>query len=276
MERDSHCHAESTPDAFDQDFSLLRERVPLVHCLGDSVGRPLMANALLALGASPAMIAAASEVRQFVREADALVINLASLSEEDAEILRQAADIASAEKTPWLLDPTAIGSLSLRTGLAHELLAKHPDVVKGNASEILSLAGEDGQGRCADATQPPERALEAATRLARHEGLVVVITGATDYVTDGVACLRVEGGHPLMSRVTGTGCALGAVIGGFLGAGLEPWRAAAAGVNAFALAGARAGHAAKGPGSFASELLDQLHRLGRGRRTEGREQKGCQ
>jgi hydroxyethylthiazole kinase len=248
---------------FTQDLSLLRERAPLVHCLGNSVGRPLMANTLLALGASPAMISAASEVMEFVRQADALVVNLASLTEDGARIARHAAGIASEGKKPWLLDPTAIGSLSLRTGLAQELLSLHPNVVKGNASEILSLAGEDGRGRCADATQPPECALEAAMRLAGRAGLVVVITGATDYITDGEDCLRVAGGHALMSRVTGTGCALGAAIGGFLGAGLEPWRAAAAGVNAFALAGARAGQAARGPGSFASELLDQLYLLER-------------
>lgn len=221
-----------------------------------------MANALLALGASPAMVSAASEVAQFVGQADALVVNLGSLTEDGAGIARQAAALAVEEKKPWLLDPTAIGSLSLRTGLAHELLSLRPDIVKGNASEILSLAGEDGRGRCADATQPPERALEAAMLLAGRAGSVVVITGATDYVTNGEDCLRVEGGHWLMSRVTGTGCALGAAIGGFLGAGLEPWRAAVAGVNAFALAGARAGAAAKGPGSFASELLDRLYLLG--------------
>jgi hydroxyethylthiazole kinase len=261
MGKNCLCHVEPTPAAFARDFSLLRERAPLVHCLGNSVGRPLMANALLALGASPAMVSAASEVGRFVYEADALVVNLGSLTEDGAGIIRHAAGIASKEEKPWLLDPTAIGSLPLRTGLAHELLALHPGVVKGNASEILSLAGEDGQGRCADATQPPERALEAATRLAGREGLIVVITGATDYVTNGRDCLRVEGGHPLMSRVTGTGCALGAVIGGFLGTGLEPWRAAAAGVNAFALAGARAGAAARGPGSFVSGLLDQLYLL---------------
>jgi hydroxyethylthiazole kinase len=261
MQKSHRCHAEPTSGAFARDFSLLRERAPLVHCLGNSVGRPLMANVLLALGASPAMVSAAGEVGQFVGEADALVVNLGSLTEKGAIILRHAAGIASREKKPWLLDPTAIGSLSLRTGLAHELLALHPDVVKGNASEILSLAGEDGQGRCADATRPPEQALEAAMRLAGREGLVVVITGATDYVTDGGDCLRVQGGHPLMSRVTGTGCALGAAIGGFLGAGLEPRRAAAAGVNAFALAGARAGNAARGPGSFVPELLDQLSLL---------------
>jgi hydroxyethylthiazole kinase len=260
-EKDHRCHAAPALGALARDFSLLRERAPLVHCLGNSVGRPLMANALLALGASPAMIAAASEVAQFVGQADALVVNLGSLTEEGAKIARHAADIASKEKKPWLLDPTAIGSLSLRTGLAHELLSLRPDVVKGNASEILSLAGEEGRGRCADATQPPERALEAAMRLAGRERPVVVITGATDYVTDGEDCLRVEGGHRLMSCVTGAGCALGAAIGGFLGAGLEPWRAAVAGVNAFALAGARAGGIAGGPGSFVSELLDQLYLL---------------
>jgi hydroxyethylthiazole kinase len=260
------CHAEPASGALARDFSRLRERAPMVHCLGNSVGRTLMANALLALGASPAMISAESEVAQFVGQADALVINLGSLTEDGAKIARHAASLASEGGKPWLLDPTAIGSLSLRTGLAHELLERHPDVVKGNASEILSLVGEEGRGRGADATRPPERALEAARRLAGREGSVVVITGATDYITDGEDCLRVEGGHPLMSRVTGTGCALGAAIGGFLGAGLEPWRAAVAGVNAFALAGARAGRAARGPGSFVLELLDQLYLLGQ--RTE--------
>ncbi|MDR2051266.1 MAG: hydroxyethylthiazole kinase [Deltaproteobacteria bacterium] len=247
-----------------QALARARKLVPLVHCLTASVARELMANVVLALGGSPAMIAADEEIEQFVPLADALVINLGSLSSAGAQSMRRAAALASSLRKPWLFDPAAVGALSLRTELARDLLALRPDIVKGNASEILALAGEDGKGRCADATVEAELALEAAGRVAGRTGRVTMVTGATDYVTDGLRLMSVPGGHPLMSRVTGTGCALGAAAAVFLGAGLPLFRAAVTASAVFAFAGAKAGEEARGPGGFAAAFLDQLYLLGEG------------
>jgi hydroxyethylthiazole kinase len=175
--------------------------------------------------------------------------------------MRRAVSAASARKKPWLLDPAAIGSLTLRTELARELSLARPAVIKGNASEILTLAGEEGKGRCADSGVPAEQAVEAAKALAARLDCVVAVTGATDYVADGEKLVAVPGGHSLMPRITGTGCALGAVIGAFLGAGVAPLAAAVAGAAVYAFAGAEAGRAARGPGSFASAMLDHLFLL---------------
>jgi hydroxyethylthiazole kinase len=242
-------------------LKLLRLRKPLVHCLTDSVGRELMANAVLALGGSPAMIADIAEVEQFTATADALVVNLGSLTAPKAAAMRRAAAIALSRRKPWLLDPTAVGGLSPRADLARELLLARPSVIKGNASEIMSLAGEEGRGRGADSGLASEEALAAAAALAARLGCVVAVTGAVDYITDAETTLAVPGGHELMARVTGTGCALGAVMGAFLGAGLAPLRAATAGAAVYAFAGRQAGAEAGGPGSFVPALLDHLYRL---------------
>ncbi|MDR2111513.1 MAG: hydroxyethylthiazole kinase [Candidatus Accumulibacter sp.] len=234
----------------------LRARAPLVHCLGNSPAKALMANAVLALGAFPAMVSDAGEVASFVPLSDALVINLASLTHPLSAAMRRAAPAAAGK--PWLLDPAAIGRLPLRTDLARELLALRPSIVKGNASEIVTLAGGDGRHRCADSALPPEEAVDAAVSLARSTGGAVAISGPEDYVTDGVETLRIQGGHPFMSRVTGMGCSLGAIMGVFLGAGLASLRAAAASF-VYASAGEKAGAEAAGSGSFVPLFLDRLY-----------------
>jgi hydroxyethylthiazole kinase len=239
----------------------MRARVPLVHCLSNSPARNLMANAVLALGASPAMVFDVEEVIPFTPLVDALVINLASLTRTLSEAMRRAAEAAAGK--PWLLDPAAVGRLPLRTSLALDLLALRPSIVKGNASEIVTLAGGDGRNRCADSALPPEEAIDAAAVLARRTEGAIVISGPEDYITDGAETLRIEGGHPLMARITGMGCALGAVMGAFLGAGLDPLRAAAAASIVYASAGEKAGEEAAGPGSFVPHFLDHLFLTGK-------------
>lgn len=236
----------------------VRAKKPLVHCLGNSPARALIANVLLALGASPAMVVDEEEVPVFVPLADALVINLASLTRPLEFAMRRAVEAAQSAGKPWLLDPAAIGRLPLRTALGRDLLALRPSLIKGNASEIVSLAGGDGRQSCADSALPPEEAVDAAIALARSIGGVVVVSGPRDYVTDGVKTRCIEGGHPLMARVTGTGCALGAAVGAFLGAGLDPLRAATAALSVYAQAGEKAGEEAAGPGSFVPLFLDHL------------------
>jgi len=245
------------------DLAALRQNRPLTHCLTNSVARNFIANVLLAIGASPAMVSAESEVVEFAAVARSVLINLGSVTEAGAAAMLKSAAAAQAVGTPWVLDPAAIGGLRFRTGLAHDLLRYRPSIIKGNASEILTLAGGDGGGKGADSTIDTSAAVVPARALARQSGAVVVLTGATDYVTDGATVIAVPGGHPIMAAVTGTGCALGGVIAAFLGALGDPLRAATAGSAIFADAGARAARFAPGPGSFAVGFIDLLYRIGR-------------
>jgi len=248
-------------------LAALREQTPLVHCVTNLVATNFSANALLALGASPAMVEDPEEAAELAAGAGALVVNTGTMSPARAEGMHAAAAAAYGAGTPWLLDPVAVGALSLRTRVAGELLEHAPTVVRGNASEVLALAGEVGGGRGVDATAAVDDAADAADDLARRHGTVVAVSGAVDRITDGTTVRRVRGGHPLMGRVTAMGCALGALTAAFLAAarttGDDPLTAAVAAHAAVGACGAAAGAAARGPGSFVPAWLDELAALDR-------------
>lgn len=245
------------------DLITLRQRVPLTHCLTNVVASGFTANVLLAAGASPAMVVAIEEVADFVAIADAVLINTGTITSASAAAMDCAAATAAKTGKPWVLDPVAAGVLGFRTGIATALLRHRPAVIRGNASEILALAGASGGGRGVDSTASSADALGAAQALATRTGAVVAVSGACDYVTDGSELIEITGGDPLMTRVVGTGCALGALIAAFLGAGIAPLRAAAAASAMFARAGEAAVALARGPGSFVPAFLDELWLLGR-------------
>lgn len=126
--------------------------------------------------------------------------------------------------TPWVLDPVVVGTLTHRTALARELFGWGPSVVRGNASEILALAGDGSGGRGVEAADDVAAALDPACDLARSYGCVVTVSGLVDLVTDGESVIHVQGGSALLTRMTGGGCALGAVVAAFLGAEGGPHR----------------------------------------------------
>ncbi|HWG74012.1 MAG TPA: hydroxyethylthiazole kinase [Acidimicrobiales bacterium] len=239
---------------------------PLVHCLTNIVVAGFTANVLLAIGASPAMVENAEESAAFASIAGAVLVNLGTLSEERDRAMLAAAAGAHDGGRPWVLDPVAVGALEHRTALARRLLEHSPAIVRGNASEIMSLAGVTGSaGRGVDSVAGSVDAVDAASALARERGTVVAVSGAVDYVTDGQEVVEVPGGHLMMTRVTGVGCALGGMMAAFAGAGADPMRAAAGASAVLAAAGQRAASpagassgAVPGPGSFAVRLLDEL------------------
>ena len=136
-------------------FSLamrVRERAPLVHCLTNLVVTNFTANVLLALGAAPAMVVAREEVGEFVPLANAVSVNLGTLDLPQSKAIRAAVDAANRAHKPWVLDPVAVGPLSFRTAFAFDLLDAHPAVIRGNASEIISLSGGESSARGVDST----------------------------------------------------------------------------------------------------------------------------
>ncbi len=236
----------------------LRARTPLVHCLTNTVVQAITANALLAAGAAPAMVDAPEEAGDFAALASAVLVNVGTLNARTAEAMRLAARSAGAAGTPWVLDPVAVGGLAFRTGLATELVALRPTVVRGNASEVMALAGAGGGGRGVDSTDSTDDAAKAAAELAGRTGGVVAVSGEVDLVTDGRRTVRVGGGSPLLTRTTGAGCALGALVAAYVAATRDPLTGTVAAHAHVAVAAEQAAAGAAGPGTFAAAWLDAL------------------
>ncbi|MFC4243864.1 hydroxyethylthiazole kinase [Gryllotalpicola reticulitermitis] len=248
-------------DAAAQLLETVRQSAPLVQAITNSVVMGFTANVLLALGAAPAMVDLPGEAGGFAAHAGGLLVNLGTPHAEQREAAREAVAAAADSGTPWVLDPVAVGALPVRTALAAELLERRPAIVRGNASEILALAGQGAGGRGVDATDDPESALDAAQELARGYGSVLAVSGAVDVLTDGERVVRGHNGHPLLTRVTGGGCALGAVIAAFAAVEADMLAATVAAVTAYNLAAEDAATRATGPGSFAVGFLDALAAL---------------
>ncbi|WP_433691213.1 hydroxyethylthiazole kinase [Kosakonia cowanii] len=242
----------------------LRTHSPLVHCMTNDVVQTFTANVLLSLGASPAMVIDREEAQQFSAIADALLINVGTLTRERAEAMHAAIESANRAQTPWTLDPVAVGALAFRTGFCQQLLSLRPAAIRGNASEILALAGMPGGGRGVDTTDSALAALPAAQQLAQQTGAVVAVTGEIDYITDGRETLSVSGGDPLMTRVVGTGCALSAVVAACCALPGERLLNVASACRIMKLAGSRAVKQSAGPGSFVPAFLDALAANGEG------------
>jgi len=247
-----------TPASLAAAHALLRAKRPLVHNLTNAVVANFTANALLALGAAPAMAEGSDEVEAFAASADAVVVNLGMLTPERAAIMRAAVNAAVAAGKPWALDPVGVGAIAPRTVFAQDLCRLRPTAIRGNASEILGLAGEAGGGRGVDSGADSDAAVAAARRLARATGAVVAVTGAVDYVTDGTRLLALHNGHPLMTRVTGMGCAATAIVGACLALGGDALAGVAHALAITGIAGEMAARIARGPGSMQVEFLDIL------------------
>lgn len=237
----------------------LRVRTPLVQSLTNAVVTNFTANALLALGAAPAMVDIPGEAGPFAAVASGVLVNLGTPGQEQRTAMVEAAQAAKAAGTPWVLDPVAVGVLPVRTQLAHELLTHRPSIIRGNASEILALAGVGAGGRGVDSTENPASALEAARQLASSTGAAVAVSGEVDLLVgaDG-RTVGVANGHSLLTRITGGGCALGAVMAAFASLTDDALLAATAATGVYTIAAEQAAARSHGPGTFAVEFLDSL------------------
>ncbi len=240
-----------------QALGEMRRQAPLVHCITNYVAMNIAANTMLAAGASPAMIHAEVESADFARIARALTVNIGTLSPPWVAGMHAAIGSANAAGTPWVFDPVAHFATPYRARVAQELLALRPTIIRGNASEILSLGGSTSTAKGVDAHDTVAAAEAAAQALALQYGSVVAVTGPADYITDGQRSARVTGGSALMPQVTALGCSLTCLVGAFA-AVAPPLDAAAAALCLFAEAGERAGKLADGPGSFGWRFLDAL------------------
>ena len=245
-----------------ENLSALRNTKPLIHNITNFVVMNYTANALLAMGASPVMAHAEGEVEEMVSFAGALVLNIGTLTDYWIDSMIKAGKKANALGTPVVLDPVGSGATSLRTASAKRIIEEiNIRVIRGNASEILSLRHTDSKTKGVDAMHSVDEAADTGRILAEELDTTLAITGPVDLITDGKRVVRVSNGHPLMGYVTGTGCTASAAIGAFSAVDSDPLSATASALGFFGLAGEVAAEKANAPGSFMIALIDALYTI---------------
>lgn len=194
--------------------------MPIIYCITNEVSASFVANALLAIGASPIMSSTIEEVEDLCAIADALVLNIGTPSKEQFATMLAAGQRMHELGKPIVLDPVGVNATHFRLEMAQTLIAKvHPTVIKGNASEILALATNSVLGTgLDDHTSSPsgEGLVGAANDLALQTEAIIVVSGPTDYITDGTHTASVSLGSPQMALTTGTGCVASALIAAHL------------------------------------------------------------
>jgi len=244
-----------------RDLLAVRRKRPLVHCITNQVSIQLVANAVLAVGASPVMASAVEEVEQITSKAEALLINTGTITPGAVEAMRLAAGVCADKGIPIVIDPVGAGASAYRRHVLHELMDDaSPAVIRANPTEIIALSGTS-TGDGVDSIHKPEDALDAARSLSETWKCPVIVSGAVDYVICGQQGVSVANGCPLMSRVTGIGCAAGALTASFAAVCPDFFRAAVSSTAVIGVAGELAEKKAAGPGSFQIYLLDALYAL---------------
>lgn len=241
----------------------VRKHSPLVHNITNYVVMNNTANALLAIGASPVMAHAQSEVRDMAGIADAVLINIGTLDEYWVEAMLITAETANNLKKPWVLDPVGAGATPFRNKTLQKLLQYRPTVIRGNASEMLSLAKSNaGTTKGVDSTVSSKDAIQAARHLVKEYGAVVCISGATDIILDqNGLTFFVNNGHPLMAKVTGLGCTASALIAAFVAVTENKTEATAAAMALLGIAGELSEKLTSGPGSLQLNIIDKLYSI---------------
>ncbi len=233
-----------TSDRIAEALGALQRATPRIHCITNAVAQSFTANVLLALGAVPSMTIAPEEVAGFASSADALLINLGTLDETRRLAIPIALRAAQEARRPIVLDPVFVNRSDIRCAFARDLLRERSTLLRANREEM-------------DALFPSQEPFDALA----ESGAILAMTGAEDVVGESGRTLRLGNGHPLLARVTATGCAGGAVMAAFLAVETDPVIAAAMGVSVFNIAGEIAAERAAGPGSLVPALLDALYLL---------------
>lgn len=243
-------------------LSKVRVTNPLIHNITNIVVANFSANGLLALGASPFMADAHEEVSDIAAMSGAVVLNIGTLNDYAIESMVLAGQSANKHGVPLVLDPVGAGATAYRTTVTQKLVSEMKiTALRGNVAEVANVIGEHWTIKGVDAGAGEGDIVVLAETAARKLGCVVIITGQDDIITNGSSTYITSNGHPLLTKVTGTGCLLSAVVGAFLAASEGSWLEAA--VEALSFYGVAAEIAAEltadqGPGSFQIEFLNQL------------------
>lgn len=251
-------------DATKSDCALIRTTAPIVLNITNYVAMNVSANALLAIGASPLMSFFPDEMDELVAISHSVCINIGCLDNLQIEAMRRAVRALKSEGKPYVLDPVGVGASHVRMAVCRELISAYPPaVIRGNASEIVALAGGSSSSCGVDSTVSSDDGLllTSANTLALSSGAVVSVSGATDVIvgTDSPA-IFLSGGSPIMPRITAMGCTASALTAAFVAVAGDSRRAAldAAMVMKYAASCVRD---ARGTASFQTSFIDELSNI---------------
>lgn len=240
----------------------IKKEAPLIFNVMNEVATNFAANGLIAIGASPAMSHTPREAGEMAQHADAVVLNLGTLTEERAEAMLLAGKSANESGVPVILDPIAIGATTFRTTVIHEILSTIKlAVICANAGEIAVL------GNVLDKTVSPDNILAEndpaiARVVAEKYDTIVVATGETDVITDGQRTILCQNGHEMLQNITASGCMLNSIMAAFVStAEQDIYDACTKAVAGYGIAAEQAMKSAAGPGTFIPAFLDQLYFL---------------
>jgi hydroxyethylthiazole kinase len=240
----------------------IRELSPLVHNITNYVVMNSTANVLLAVGASPVMAHAEEEVRDMVGIANALVLNIGTLSSRWIDSMIIALKEANRLGKPVILDPVGAGATGYRTRTAKDILRTgQVSVIRGNASEIMALVSESYKTKGVDSTESASDAIESAELVQREHRCIVCASGRIDYIISANEIAEIHNGHEMMPRITGMGCAATALIGAFSGVTDNYFEAAISGMALMGVAGELAVMQSQGPSSMQMHFIDKLHNI---------------
>ncbi len=243
-------------------LSKVRNQKPVVHHLTNWVTIYDCANIVKVMGASPVMAHAKEEVAAMASIASSLVLNIGTLTVDFVEAMKLAVKSANKKGIPVVLDVCGAGATPLRDQKCFELLDEvRIDIVKGNASEIARISGEEVVTKGVDAGNVDKDIVEVARNLSQKRKCSVVITGKEDIVADENKIYIVKNGHSMMTNVVGTGCMATSVIGTFAAVEKDLAYACAAALACFGIAAECAAEQSSGPGSFKEKIFDCLFNL---------------
>lgn len=244
----------------------VRATNPLAPSITNTVTINFVANAQLAVGGSAAMFYLPDEGETGAQIGGAFYINAGTFFPVYKETLPATAKKLHELNKPWVLDPVALGIGSLRTEMIMAFKDFPPAIVRGNASEIITVAKlwgllSDTNAKGAkgvESSDSVESAKEAAKILAKFIKGAVAVSGKEDLVTDGETVVSSKGGSPFMEKITGAGCSLGGVCAVYA-AITDPFTAALAATQHYNIAGTRAHKKSKAPGTFQVKFIDELY-----------------
>ena len=240
----------------------IRKQSPLVHNITNYVVMNNTANALLSIGASPVMAHSKVEVEDIVSISSSLVINMGTLSEQWVESMIIAGKKAKRLGKPIVFDPVGVGASKYRTETAEKIITEvKPDVIRGNASEIMVLAQLSKVTKGVDSTAQSFEAVDGAMRLSKKLNNTIIVSGAIDYIVTKEKVTKLSNGSALMSRVTGMGCTATSIVGACIAVEKDLHNAAVSAMVFMGLAGEKAEEMSDGPGLFQVKFLDALHNL---------------
>lgn len=258
-----------------ESLTAVKETVPLVHCITNRVTITDCANGVLACGAAPIMAEDLREVEDIVSISRALVINIGTLMPLQIDAMLKAGRKAKQIGIPVIFDPVGAGATKLRDEVSKQIIDEiNPDIIRGNMSEIRALYGFAGHTKGVEAAASDavtmNNAAEASVivkEMADKFGCIVAATGEVDILSDGNTVYFIGNGHPMLCKITGSGCVLSALTGAYAGAADKSnEKRLEAAVGAFVLSGLAGEYAYAevekingGTGTFHAKYMDALN-----------------